>query len=136
MCTNGLCVSRGGGILFEQRHVGLSLKEFANSFRESMSRIPVLIDNSKELVEEARKMSNAYNIPSFSESKMKEFVEKVKNKTNLSDDSVTKVLTLMGEKYSPTKWGLINSLTEVAQDFTLERRLELEKIAGDMLFAA
>ena len=44
-----------------------------------------------------------------------------------------KVISLMEEKYNRTQWGLINSITEVAQDFTLERRVELEKIAGRML---
>jgi hypothetical protein len=39
----------------------------------------------------------------------------------------------MNVKYAPTKWGLINGITEVAQDFTLETRLQLEEIAGNML---
>ena len=41
----------------------------------------------------------------------------------------------MKPKYEDNIWGLINSITEVAQDFTLERRLELERIAGNLLVA-
>ena len=41
----------------------------------------------------------------------------------------------MQTKYEDNRWGLINGITEVAQDFTLERRLELEKIAGSLLVA-
>lgn len=36
-------------------------------------------------------------------------------------------------KYGTHDWGVINSLTEVAQDYTLERRIALERIAGDLL---
>lgn len=136
VCTNGLCVSRGSGVLFEQRHIGISIDDFRSEFKESMKRIPVLMDSSIDFIEEARQRDDRYSVNRFSESQMKEFVERVKLKTKLSDDSVSKVINFMQEKYSPTRWGLINSITEVAQDFTLERRVELEKIAGDMLFAA
>ena len=53
-----------------------------------------------------------------------------------SDDDVKSVFDLMEQHYSPNKWGLINSITEIAQKFTLERRIELERIAGDMLAVA
>ena len=136
VCTNGLCISRGGGVLFEQRHIGISVDEFHSTFKESMSRIPVLMGNATSLIEEARNDSGKFNVARFSESEMKDFVERMKLKTRLSDDSMTKVISMMQEKYSPTRWGLINSITEVAQDFTLERRVELEKMAGDLLLVA
>ena len=136
VCTNGLCVSRGDGVLFEQRHIGISIDDFRSEFKDSMKRIPVLMDNAIEFIETARQRDDRYSVNRFSESQMKDFVDKMKLKTKLSDESVAKVINMMQERYSPTRWGLINSITEVAQDFTLERRVELEKIAGDMLFAA
>lgn len=136
VCTNGLCISKGGGVLFEQKHIGISIDEFYNSFKDSMHRIPYLMESVTDFIEEARQTDDRYNVAHFSESQMKDFVEKVKLKTRLSDESMNKVISMMTEKYSPTRWGLINSLTEVAQDFTLERRVELEKIAGDLLLVA
>lgn len=136
VCTNGLCISKGGGVLFEQRHIGISIDEFYSNFKESMSRIPVLMENAIDLVEVARKEDGKFNVAHFDESQMKDFVERMKLKTRLSDESMSKVISMMTEKYSPTRWGLINSITEVAQDFTLERRVELEKIAGDLLLVA
>ena len=136
VCTNGLCISKGGGVLFEQRHIGISIDEFYSSFKDSMSRIPVLMENAVDLIEEARTDNGKFNVAHFDESQMKDFVERMKLKTRLSDDSMTKVISMMTEKYTPTRWGLINSITEVAQDFTLERRVELEKIAGDLLLVA
>ena len=136
VCTNGLCISKGSGVLFEQRHIGISIDEFRSEFKESMSRIPVLMDSAKFFIEEARSPDDKYNVSRFSESQMKDFVDRMKLRTRLSDESVAKVINMMQEKYSPTRWGLINSITEVAQDFTLERRVELEKIAGEMLLVA
>lgn len=136
VCTNGLCISKGGGVLFEQRHIGISIDDFYSEFKQSMSRIPLLIENAKELIEEARNDSQGFALPYYNESHMKDFVERVKLKTRLSDDSINKVISMMTEKYSTTRWGFINSITEVAQDFTLERRVELEKFAGDLLHVA
>lgn len=136
ICTNGLCVSKGSGVLFEQRHVGISVDDFRAEFKESVNRIPVLMSSAMEFIDEARKSDDKYNITRFTESQLKDFTDKVKLNTKMSDESVAKVINMMQEKYSPTRWGLINSITEVAQDFTLERRVELEKIAGDMLFVA
>ena len=137
VCTNGLCLSQGGGVLFQQKHIGIDASEFRDGFRASLSNIPTLVEHAKELVEEARSSDNGrYSIKTFNEQQLKDFVERVKMKTKLSDDGVQKVLQLMTDKYSQSKWGFVNSLTEVAQDYTLERRLEIEKIAGDVLMAA
>ena len=57
----------------------------------------------------------------------------MKSRTKLSDEGVNKVIELSNNKYGFSDWGVVNSITEVAQDYTLERRIELEKIAGSML---
>lgn len=136
VCTNGLCISQGGGVLFQQKHIGIDASDFREGFRKSLSNIPLLVEHSKELIEEARRDGEHYSIKNFSEQQLKDFIERVKMKTKLSDDGVNKVIQLMGDKYDFSKWGFINSLTEVAQDYTLERRIEIEKIAGDYLTAA
>ena len=69
------------------------------------------------------------------EDDINEFVAYIRQQTNLSDDGAHKVIDLMQTKYEDNRWGLINGITEVAQDFTLERRLELERIAGNLLAA-
>ena len=71
------------------------------------------------------------------EDSLKALIENVKNTTNLSDESTGKVIQLMQDgTYSKNRWGLINSITQVAQNFTLDRRIELERIAGGMLLVA
>lgn len=136
VCTNGLCLSQGGGVLFQQKHIGIDVAEFRDGFRKSLSNIPTLVEYSKDLIEEARKDGSKYSVKNMNEQQMQDFIERVKMKTKLSDDGVNKVIQFMTDKYGFSKWGYVNSLTEVAQDYTLERRLEIEKIAGDVLLAA
>ena len=51
----------------------------------------------------------------------------------LNADGQDTVIKLMNNRYGMTKWGLINGITEVAQDYTLDRREELEAAAGNIL---
>ncbi|MGL5913256.1 MAG: DUF932 domain-containing protein [Bacteroidales bacterium] len=135
VCTNGLCVAKGEGILFEQKHVGISAEDFRTNLRESLERIPLLVSNAVAFIEEARARNDKYNIARLSSAELETFHSKLKTTTRLSDEAVKKVVSILQEKYTPTKWGLINAVTEVAQDYTLERRIDLEKIAGDMLYS-
>ena len=133
VCTNGLIISRAGGTLFEQKHIGISADEFHSGLVKSLKNVDELTEHAIEMVEYARSMSSHYEVNNLTEEPMAEFIQIIRNRTNLSVESATKVIDLMKTKYNSSKWGLINSITEVAQDFTLERRLELERIAGDML---
>lgn len=135
VCTNGLCVTKGGGVLFQQKHIGIDASEFRDGFRNSLSNIPLLVEYSKDLIEQARRSGDKYSINDLNENQVTDFIERIKMKTKLSDDGVEKVFQFMTEKYGFSQWGFINSLTEVAQDYTLERRLEIERIAGDFLVA-
>ena len=135
VCTNGLCVTKGGGVLFQQKHIGIDASEFRDGFRNSLSNIPLLVEYSKDLIEQARRSGDKYSINDLNENQVNDFIERIKMKTKLSDDGVDKVFQFMTDKYGFSKWGFINSLTEVAQDYTLERRLEIERIAGDFLVA-
>lgn len=135
VCSNGLCISQGGGMLFSQKHIGIDRDEFRDSFKQSIGNIPVLMEHSRELVEEARK-GDKYSTKNFNEEQLQDFVDRIKLKTKLPDAGVQKVIQLMNETYGSSTWGFVNSLTDVAQDYTLDRRLEIERVAGEMLMAA
>ncbi len=132
VCTNGLCVSKGGGVLFQQRHIGISADAFRTELKESFNRIPELIAQSVGMITTQMK-----NRISLKEDKVVEaLTQHLSSNLRLSAEDIPNVFTLMQERYTPTTWGLVNSLTEVAQNYTLERRLEIEKAAGDMLYIA
>ena len=135
VCTNGLVISKFGGTLFEQKHIGISADEFHQGLVASLSRVDELTEYAIGSIERTRQRYNHWEATSDVEDDIKEFVAYIRQQTNLSENSANKVINLMQTKYEDTRWGLINSITEVAQDFTLERRLELEHIAGNMLIA-
>lgn len=135
VCTNGLVIARAGGTLFEQKHIGISAEEFHEGLYKSLSNVDLLTENAVEWVKRAKHRENHWSSASEYEDDIEEFVSYIRQKTNLSDNSSRKVIDLMNTKYEDNRWGLINGITEVAQDFTLERRLELERIAGGLLVA-
>ena len=135
VCTNGLVIARAGGTLFEQKHIGITAEEFHEGLYKSLSNVDLLTENAVEWVKKAKHRENHWSSASEYEDDIEEFVSYIRQRTNLSDNSSHKVIDLMNTKYEDNRWGLINGITEVAQDFTLERRLELEKIAGELLVA-
>ena len=135
VCTNGLVIARAGGTLFEQKHIGITAEEFHEGLVKSLQNVDLLTENAVEWVRRAKHRDNHWSSVSEYEDDINEFVAYIRQQTNLSDDSAHKVIDLMQTKYEDNRWGLINGITEVAQDFTLERRLELERIAGNLLVA-
>ena len=134
VCTNGLCITKGSGMLFSQKHIGIDKDAFRLTFSESIKEVPHLIEYASELIKSARDNSD-FNTIGFSQKQMEDFIERIKIKTKLPDEGITKVLRLMDEEYGHSRWGFVNSLTHVAQDYTLDRRLDLEKVAGEYLIA-
>ena len=135
VCTNGLVIARAGGTLFEQKHIGITAEEFHDGLVKSLQNVDLLTDHAVEWVQRAKNRYNHWSVETEHPEDIEEFVAYIRQQTNLSDDSAHKVISLMQTKYEDTRWGLINGITEVAQDYTLERRLELERIAGSMLVA-
>ena len=135
VCTNGLVIARAGGTLFEQKHIGITAEEFHEGLSKSLQNVDVLTEHAVEWVRRAKHRDNHWSSASKYEDDINEFVSYIRQHTNLSEDSSLKVIDLMNTKYEDNRWGLINGITEVAQDFTLERRLELERIAGNLLTA-
>lgn len=135
VCTNGLVISRAGGTLFEQKHIGISAEEFHQGLVASLENVDLLTENAVEWVKFNKSRSTGFRVNNMDEETMQEFITLIRQTTNLSTESASKVINLMQTKYDDSRFGYINSITEVAQDFTLERRLELEKIAGNLLVA-
>lgn len=135
VCTNGLVIARAGGTLFEQKHIGISSEEFHQGLIASLNNVDLLTEHAVEWVRRAQHRDNHWSSASRYEDDINEFVAYIRDKTNLSEENAHKVIDLMNTRYSDSRWGLINGITEVAQDFTLERRLELERIAGTLLVA-
>lgn len=138
ICTNGLCISKGKANLFAQKHIGICSDDFKEELKNSLTLLPELIKEYEYII---KRSALQYNISGEKNLKgtpdtntmLADFIKKLKETTKLSDEGVNKVIELSRERYGFSDWGIVNSITEVAQDYTLERRIELEKVAGAML---
>lgn len=127
VCTNGLVIAKSSANLFRQKHIGITHEDFAAGLTEGLQTFYELKDSIAESIRETAKIPVSEDI--------EELLEEIKRETSLSDESAAEVIEFMNVKYDKNRWGLINGITEVAQKFTLERRIELETIAGNMLKA-
>lgn len=125
VCTNGLKIAQSKAEIFRQKHIGITSEEFKAGLEDGFKLFDDLKIEVAEMIEQTRKIPLSGDI--------EEMQKKLKEQTKLSEDDVVEVFDLMGSKYDNNMWGLINGITEVAQKFTLERRLELETMAGQML---
>ncbi len=125
VCTNGLIIPKSSGELFRQKHVGINSEDFKTSLIEGLESYEEIKSNVVEMIRESKEIPTNDDI--------EKLTEEIKTATKLTDDTVEEIITLMDVSYDRSKWGLINGITEVAQKYTLERRLQLEQIAGEML---
>ncbi len=130
-CMNGIVRVGKGGTLFRQAHLGerisdISIQKFKNSFSEI-----------EWLREEGMQMIAACQGKHISEIEMRGILEgSRKNACNIGEKETEKIIELARDRYGSTKWGLINGITEVAQNHTLDQRLAYEVWAGNLLKTA
>lgn len=125
VCTNGLVISKSAAKMFKQKHIGINHDDFAEGLTSGLNSFYELKDKVAESIKATREIPLSNDLEAL--------IEDVKAATKLSDEAAEKVIEVMQIKYAPNRWGLINGITEVAQDYTLETRLQLEEIAGSML---
>ena len=132
VCTNGLILPVASD-LFVQRHIGIKPDDFKEGFKEGLKKLPMVAENFIAHVKVARNTKVSYSF--HNEEAVDKFTADMKNKAGLGEEDSRKVIDLMQYTYGDTKWGLVNSLTEVAQTKSLEQRINLEKYAGGLLVA-
>ena len=135
VCTNGLCISQGSGQLFSQKHIGITAEDFRLGLDEALEKYVIMCDTVTEHIKKCQNQKTLVSKRMSSET-LENMIAQIKTSTRLSDEGANKVIDLMTNgTYSTSKWGMINAITQVAQDYTLERRIELERIAGSLLIA-
>lgn len=131
VCTNGLVIAKSSAQMFRQKHIGLNHEDFAAGLQEGLEKFYELKDEITASIEETAKVELGGGTAEADD----DLIEDIQKTTGLSEESSYEVLNLVDKNYKRNRWGLINGITEIAQQFTLERRIELETIAGNMLVA-
>ena len=125
VCTNGLVIAKSSAKMFTQKHIGITHEDFKAGLEDGLKSFNDIKDEVVNMIK------NTHQIPLAAD--LETITDKIKESTGLPDEDIEEVTYLMANKYEPTQWGLINGITEVAQKYSLERRIELETIAGNML---
>lgn len=132
VCKNGMAISSMGGTLFSQTHVGEKMTDSKIAvFNRAFMDVDRLCEMAVDLVKEnAGRLLKDYELEMY--------LEKARREMKLSEKSVEKLKMLVSSQgpYDKTKWGFINGITELAQDFTLDTRYEMESFAGEIFTKA
>jgi hypothetical protein len=129
VCTNGLCVKKLGGELYHQRHIGIRKSEMVSEMKRNLKILPAVIANAESAILNAA----ATKVDLTDETVFQAWIADLKKQAQVSEEVAANILNMAKEKYSLNVWGIVNGLTEVAQQFELDDRVRLETVAGDIL---
>jgi hypothetical protein len=132
VCTNGLCISKVGGVLYHQRHMGITPVDVETELAARIGMIPELVSRSEAIIKTARGEKINLN----DEKVFEKMINDIRRLSNLSEDNAVKVIELAKARYGMTRWGIVNSMTEIAQNFELDDRIRIENAAGRLIAIA
>lgn len=125
VCSNGMTVTKGDGTLFRQAHVGSNMN---GGKMELFNRAFSDVDSINEIAMD--KLTRNKEIK-LGELELAMYLDKAKRELKLSQKAEEELRDLIGTTYDRSRWGVLNGITELAQKYTLETRLEMEQFAGN-----
>ncbi len=127
VCNNGMTVTEKGGNLFRQTHIG---SKMSDGKVEAFNRLYKDID----IIDNLALDSIRYNQEVFlKDYEMQMYLEKAKRELKLSEKGYEKLVSIIDLNYGHTRWGVLNGVTELAQEYTLDKRIEFETFAGNTM---
>ena len=142
VCSNGLCLPKGMGEIFQQKHIGITAEAFREGLKQNIELVPNITAEILKDIERSRNSGVA--IRDFGNDKeIEDIIKRLRTTMRMSEEQAKKVIDLFEYRlhkaedfrYENNNWGLTNAITEVARDTSLERRIELERFAGNLLVA-
>lgn len=128
VCDNGMTVTDKGGTLFRQAHIGSAMNDGKlELFNRAFMDIEMLNNYSFENIRKNQDMH-------LKDYEMQMYIEKAKRELKLSEKAQEKLLYIIDNSYDHSRWGILNGITEIAQDYTLDTRIEFETFAGNTMF--
>lgn len=128
ICNNGMTVTDKGGTLFRQAHIGSAMTDGKlELFNRAFMDIAMLDEYSLENI----RKSQSRRLQDY---EMEMYIEKAKRELKLSEKAQDKLKNVIETSYDRTLWGVLNGITEIAQDYTLDTRIDFETFAGNTMF--
>lgn len=125
VCDNGMTVTEKDGTLFRQAHIGSGME---GGKLELFNRAFMDIDTLDEYALENIRRNQEITLKDY---ELEMYLEKAKRELKLSQKAEEKLSAVIDSSYNRTRWGVLNGITEIAQDYTLDTRLEFEAFAGN-----
>jgi hypothetical protein len=129
VCTNGLCIAKVGGTLYRQKHLGINAIDVEKELVARLKTVPTLIKKSEEIIKSAAEDKLNLN----DEKVFEQMANDIRRLSKVSEEDAKKVIELSKAKYSETRWGVVNAMTEYAQKFELDDRIRIEMAAGRLI---
>lgn len=128
ICKNGMMVGEDDGVLFREKHIGSKMSDGKlNLFYSSLENVNELNNKAEHLITDNQNVV-------FDDFMYKVQIEKIQKDLKMSEKAKADMNNLIENVYNKSKWGILNSITELAQKFTLDKRIEMETYAGNMLY--
>lgn len=129
VCKNGLCLPQLSYSI-NQRHLYLNVESFNLRLKDFFDKFDTFCYEGIEFIKNAKDKAVSLSDKEY-------FINHIFNTVSMpKKDIEEKVIPLISERYGNSVWGVVNAITEVSQNYSLERRLEFEKRAGKLLLAA
>ena len=125
-CTNGLIVGGGKLTVATQRHVKINKDIWADKLQEIIGRTPQFVHFIKDAVESAR-------VDKLDNDSLEKIFNDFKESYKAPDVLVMGVKSRMEDYGGNTRWAVIQSITELAQNYSAETQERYERFAGSLL---
>lgn len=142
VCTNGLILPKIASTLFRQKHIGISKDNFSRALSSAIQSYAEVRRSTYEVLLNVYASEHKYMFDFAQmelDSKLRKYEEKRLSEIfSISDTTSEKVVNLFQKRvyegrYPNTTFGLVNAVTELAQEYSLETRLQMERSAGRFL---
>lgn len=125
ICSNGLIVGGGKGYMMRQRHVAVDRESLVREFVTLLDSSPDVITHIKGSIEKS--MDTKLN-----SNEMQKIIDSLKA-NGMIKNAIGRLEEYTEPAYDGTLWGVVNGITRLSQDYSLDTRLRMEKIAGEIL---
>ncbi len=130
-CKNGIVRVEKGGTLFSQKHIGLTADD-ERGFVAAFNDVTTLRDTSTEQIRSAQGKHLSYK-------ELQEILDRVRRDCHMGKEAKVGEVPAdewINQEFGNNMWGVINFITQKAQERTLDDRLDWEQYAGRLLQAA
>lgn len=126
VCRNGMVKIQNGGMLFRQTHLGDFADTGVRMFLDAIGKIDDLNNLTRLQIERAQNVR-------LTDMDLEVYLKKAQTELHIGKAGREGLLELVNNTYDRTLWGFLNAVTEQAQQYTLETRLNAEAWTGNML---